>query len=44
VTGEWRLGDVRHCVARTERLAAAYPWKPLPLAAGLARLLRWLQG
>jgi dTDP-L-rhamnose 4-epimerase len=43
VTGEWRLGDVRHCVARTERLAAAYPWKPLPLADGLARLLRWLQ-
>lgn len=42
ISGEYRFGDVRHCVADTERLAKAWSWSPLPLQDGVARLIRWL--
>ena len=40
VTGEYRLGDVRHVTASSERLRAELDWKPaVSFAAGLAEFV-----
>jgi dTDP-L-rhamnose 4-epimerase len=43
ISGEYRVGDVRHCIADTARLAKTRRWSPTPLDEGLAQLLRWLR-
>jgi nucleoside-diphosphate-sugar epimerase len=41
VTGQYRLGDVRHITASSDRLKAELGWKPAyDLTAGLSDLLR----
>ncbi|WP_112237951.1 NAD-dependent epimerase/dehydratase family protein [Kribbella monticola] len=41
VTGDYRLGDVRHITASSARLREAFNWKPdYDLATGIADLLR----
>jgi dTDP-L-rhamnose 4-epimerase len=42
ISGEFRVGDVRHAVADTRRLAAAHDWSPVALDLGLRRLVDWL--
>jgi dTDP-L-rhamnose 4-epimerase len=42
VTGEYRLGDVRHVVASPERAAELLGFRArVPLAEGLAGLAEW---
>lgn len=43
VTGEYRLGDVRHCVSDVNRLTRDYGWSPTSLRTGLTRLLEWIR-
>ncbi len=41
-TGEYRIGDVRHCRADVARLSRVRDWSPVPVAEGLRRLIEWL--
>ena len=43
VTGEYRLGDIRHSAADTRRLAKHYAWSPVPVDEGMRRLIGWLR-
>ena len=43
ISGDYRTGDVRYCVADTTRLSAAYDWSPLPLKDGISRMVDWLR-
>lgn len=44
ITGEYRIGDVRHCKADVGRLAGLRDWSPVPVTEGLERLVAWLRG
>jgi dTDP-L-rhamnose 4-epimerase len=43
ISGDYRIGDVRYCVADTSRLSAAYDWSPVPLKDGIVRMVDWLR-
>jgi dTDP-L-rhamnose 4-epimerase len=44
VTGEYRVGDIRHAVAATDELEAALgSWSRTPLDEGLKRLTDWVR-
>lgn len=43
ISGEYRIGDVRHCRADVARLAGARDWSPVPVSEGLRRLIEWLR-
>jgi dTDP-L-rhamnose 4-epimerase len=44
VTGEYRVGDIRHAVASTDQLEAALgSWERTPLERGLERLTAWVR-
>jgi dTDP-L-rhamnose 4-epimerase len=45
ITGECRIGDVRHCFPDISEARAALGYRPrTTLAAGLQKLVRWLDG
>jgi len=45
ITGECRVGDVRHCFPDIRQARAALGYRPrTTLAAGLRKLVRWLDG
>jgi dTDP-L-rhamnose 4-epimerase len=45
ITGECRVGDIRHCFPDIAAARAVLGYRPqTPLAIGLARLVRWLDG
>jgi dTDP-L-rhamnose 4-epimerase len=45
ITGECRIGDVRHCFPDIGEARAVLGYRPqVPLSAGLAKLVRWLDG
>jgi dTDP-L-rhamnose 4-epimerase len=44
ISGDFRVGDIRHNWADTARLKRAWPnWKPISLGRGLAKYVRWAQ-
>lgn len=43
VSGEFRVGDVRHAVGDIRRLSAHYRWTPVPLDEGIRRLVAWMR-
>jgi dTDP-L-rhamnose 4-epimerase len=45
ITGECRVGDVRHCFPDIREARTALGYRPrTTLAAGLRKLVRWLDG
>ena len=45
VSGQFRLGDIRHNVADLKRIIAALAWRPLvPFEVGLSRFVEWALG
>jgi dTDP-L-rhamnose 4-epimerase len=45
VTGEYRLGDIRHCYADISHARAALGYEPrVELEAGMAEIAAWLEG
>jgi dTDP-L-rhamnose 4-epimerase len=45
ITGECRIGDVRHCFPDISEACAVLGYRPqVPLSVGLERLVRWLDG
>jgi dTDP-L-rhamnose 4-epimerase len=43
ISGEYRIGDVRHAVADMRSLSERYPWRPIPLLDGIERLVQRLK-
>jgi dTDP-L-rhamnose 4-epimerase len=44
ITGQYRAGDVRHCVADIQRAADVLGYRPrVPMADGVAELAEWLR-
>jgi dTDP-L-rhamnose 4-epimerase len=45
VTGEYRVGDIRHCFADISRARTVLGYEPqVDFDAGLAQLAEWLEG
>jgi dTDP-L-rhamnose 4-epimerase len=45
ITGKYRVGDIRHCVADVSKARAVLGYAPeVPLEAGLVELAEWLEG
>lgn len=45
ITGEYRVGDIRHCFADISKARAILGYEPrVPLEEGLAELAAWLEG
>ncbi len=45
ITGDFRLGDIRHCVADTTLINNELRWSPkIPFERGLAELIEWAKG
>ncbi|MGQ0562683.1 MAG: NAD-dependent epimerase/dehydratase family protein [Gemmatimonadota bacterium] len=45
ITGQYRVGDIRHCFASIDRARAVLGYHPrVTLEAGLAQLAEWLEG
>jgi dTDP-L-rhamnose 4-epimerase len=43
VSGEYRIGDVRHSVADMATLRTRIAWNPVPIDKGVAGLVEWLR-